>query len=106
MTRRVTLVNVLRGGNGYSLAELNAMNAVKGVGAFLTRAASLDISNTALADALVAFKAGGGVGLANAISDITAQWDAPTDPCAPENAAIEQAKQALLSAYNALDAVS
>ena len=104
-TRRQTLVAVLQGTNGYTLAELNAMNKVKGVNAFLQDAEARGISHTALADRLVAFKTNGGSGLADAIVSITGDFTAPeaTDSC---KAAVEQAKVALAQAIAALDAVS
>lgn len=102
-TRRETLVAVLRGTNNYSLGELNAMNAI--VGTFLTDAEDRGISNTELADRLVAFKTGGGTGLSNAIVKLTKEFSAPSaqDAC---KAAVEQAKAALSQAQAALEAVS
>lgn len=53
------------------------MQAVKGVSEFLIRAASLGITNTQLADRLVAFKTNGGSGIASAVAAITKEWDTP-----------------------------
>lgn len=102
-TRRETLVAVLRGTNGYSLSELNAMNAI--VGDFLPEAESRGLSHTALADRLVAFKTDGGNGLANAIDAIRISFTdvAPATSCED---AVAAAKVALSAAQAALDAVS
>jgi hypothetical protein len=98
MTRRETLVAVLRGTNSYSLSELNAMNAI--VGDFLTVAEDKGVTHTALADRLVAFKQNGGSGLANAIREITEEFEAPPVPSA------EQRLDSLVAAIRAaLDSV-
>lgn len=78
-TRRETLVSVLQGTNGYSLSELNAMNAISTVSGFLSRVEAEGISHTALAERLVAFKHDGGSGLSNAIKAITCELDNPVN---------------------------
>lgn len=107
MTRRETIVAVLRGTNGYSIGELNAAYAVPGVQAFLTAAEQRGITNGDLAEQLEAFKASGRSGLQNAITAITAEnfgaTSAKSDACV---AAVESAKAALKQAQAALDAVS
>lgn len=109
-TRRQTLVAVLKGTNGYSIGELNAMNAVPGVQEFLRDAEARGISHTGLAGALVNFKRRGGSGLANAMRAIGESWvqaDAPpVDPCADQKAALAQAETALQEALKAVQAAS
>lgn len=98
-TRRQTLVAVLRGTNGYSLSELNAMYAVPGVQDFLVEAESRGISHKALADALVAFKKNGGSGLQTSLGVIRKGWNTPAvapatvaqDKCAAAAAVLQQA---------------
>src|SRR3990170_6750021 len=106
MTRRETLVAVLRGTNNYSLKLLNATYAVKGVKAFLNDAESRGISNIELADRLVAFKTGGGSGLANAIVALTNEFNAPTAavPCieVSELDSIKAQLAALIEQVNAI----
>lgn len=105
-TRRATLVAVLQGTNGYSINELNAMNAVGGVTDFLNNAQSAGLTHTELADKLIAFKTGGGAGLANAIRDITDYGftsKSTSDAC---NDAVAEAKAAVLQALDALNAVT
>ncbi len=103
MTRRQTLVAVLEGTNGYSLAQLNAMYAVKGVDTFLGFVESRGISHTELATRLRDFKANGGSGLANAITQLTNELNAPTaptDPCADMREAVLAAANALIKAVS------
>lgn len=104
MTRRETLVQVLRGKNGYSLTTLNETLAVEGVTEFLAEAQALGISNTDLADRLVAFKQGGGSGLANAIVAIRAEFsdtNGGSVECQDELASIKSDLEAVLGRVNA-----
>lgn len=78
-TRRETLVTILNGGTP-SLERVNATFAVPGTQEFLNLAQSRGLSNSDVVDRLVAFKAAGGSGLANAIASITAEFNAPAEP--------------------------
>lgn len=101
MTRRQTLVAFLRGENGFDGALLKAAFAVPGVTDFLATAQSRGISNSDLADALVAFKSNGGTGLQNAVQSITAAWAAQDSPQVAETDGRSEAIQAALSAFEA-----
>jgi len=96
MTRRETLVAVLRGTNNYSLSQLNAMNKVSGVQNFLEQADAVGITHKELADRLVAFKKGGGSGLANAIYAITPEFtQQPEENCEEEKSALRAIQEQL-----------
>lgn len=93
-TRRETMVKYLRGNNGFTPSELSAAFAVTGVSAFLTEAQNQGIDNESLADRLVAFKAAGGAGLANAIQSISKEFVVST-PDSKCNEAVEAIQQTL-----------
>ena len=104
LTRRQTLVLVLQGGNGYTPAQLKDTFDVPGVQEFLADAAARGISSASLADRLVAFKKGGGSGLANAIASISAEFNSTvaTGNCEDTLAAIKAQVNALAAQVNAL----
>ena len=96
MTRRETLVKYLQGSNSFTAEMLKAAFAVPGTTEFLTEAQNRGISNTELADRLVAFKKGGGCGLQNAIESITSEWNTPAvDPKAAVYSALDALRSAI-----------